>query len=117
MPANAGDSGSIPGLGRNPLEKEMATNFNSLAWEIPSTKESGRLQSKGLQTVGHNLVTEKQQQHYLYINRARVCSAPSPMEFFREEDWSGLPFSTPGDLPNPGIEKGQFCVCAFFFFF
>ena len=112
MPANAGDSGSIPGLGRNPLEKEMATNFNSLAWEIPSTKESGRLQSIGLQTVGHNLVTEKQQQHYLYINRACVCPAPSSMEFFREEDWSGLPFSTPGDLPNPGIEKGQF----FFFF-
>ena len=26
------------------------------------------------------------------------------MEFFRQEFWSGLPFYTPGDLPNPGIE-------------
>ena len=26
------------------------------------------------------------------------------MEFFRQEYWSGLPFPSPGDLPNPGIE-------------
>ena len=24
--------------------------------------------------------------------------------FFRQENWSGLPFPSPGDLPNPGIE-------------
>ena len=28
------------------------------------------------------------------------------MEFSRQEDWSGLPFPSPGDLPNPGIESG-----------
>ena len=27
--------------------------------------------------------------------------APQPMEFSRQEYWSGLPFSTPGDLLNP----------------
>ena len=26
------------------------------------------------------------------------------MRFSRQECWSGLPFSSPGDLPNPGIE-------------
>ena len=26
------------------------------------------------------------------------------MEFSRKEDWSGLPFPSPGDLPNPGTE-------------
>ena len=26
------------------------------------------------------------------------------MEFFRQEYWSGLPFSSPWDLPDPGIE-------------
>ena len=26
------------------------------------------------------------------------------MEFFRQEYWSGWPFSTPGDLPDPGIQ-------------
>jgi len=29
---------------------------------------------------------------------------PLFMEFTRQEYWSGLPFPSPGDLPNPGIE-------------
>ena len=29
------------------------------------------------------------------------------MEFSRQEFWSGLPFSFPGDLPNPGIKPGS----------
>ena len=28
------------------------------------------------------------------------------MEFSRQEYWSGLPFPSPGDFPNPGIEPG-----------
>ena len=32
--------------------------------------------------------------------------APLSMEFSKQEYWSGLPFLTPGDLPNPGIEPG-----------
>ena len=30
--------------------------------------------------------------------------APLSMGFSRQEYWSGLPFPTPGDPPNPGIE-------------
>ena len=30
--------------------------------------------------------------------------APLSTGFFRQESWSGLPFPTPGDLPDPGIE-------------
>ena len=30
--------------------------------------------------------------------------APLSIEFPRKDYWSGLPFSSPGDLPNPGIE-------------
>ena len=37
---NAGDLGSISGLGR-PLGKEMATHSSILAWKIPCTKETG----------------------------------------------------------------------------
>ena len=36
------------------LEKEMTSHSSILAWEIPWTKEPGRLQSMGSQTVGHN---------------------------------------------------------------
>ena len=32
--------------------------------------------------------------------------APLSTGFSRQEYWSGLPFPSPGDLPNPGIEPG-----------
>ena len=38
-PANAGDMGLIPGLGRS-MEKEMATHTSILAWEIPWTEKT-----------------------------------------------------------------------------
>ena len=38
LPANVGDVGSIP---EDPLEKEMATHSNILAWKIPCTEEPG----------------------------------------------------------------------------
>ena len=33
-----------------------------------------------------------------------ACQAPLSMGFSRQEYWSGLPFPSPGGLPNPGIE-------------
>ena len=33
--------------------------------------------------------------------------APLSMEFSRQEYWSGLPFSSPEDLPDPGTEPGS----------
>ena len=66
LPANAGDTGdvgSVPGSGRSPgvgngnllqyscLENSMDS---ILAWKIPWTEEPGRLQSLGLQRVGHD---------------------------------------------------------------
>ena len=38
----------------DPLEKEMATCSSTLAWKIPWSEEPGRLQSIGLQRVGHD---------------------------------------------------------------
>ena len=32
--------------------------------------------------------------------------APPSMEFSRHDYWSGLPFPSPGDLSNPGMEPG-----------
>ena len=33
-----------------------------------------------------------------------ACQVPLSMGFPRQEYWSGVPFSSPGDLPDPGIE-------------
>ena len=33
-----------------------------------------------------------------------ASQAPLSMEFFRQENWSGLPFPPPGDPPNPRTE-------------
>ena len=45
----------VQSLGQeDPMEKEMATHSSILAWRIPWTEEPGRLQSTGLQRVGHN---------------------------------------------------------------
>ena len=38
----------------DPLEKEMAIHSSTIAWKIPWTEETGRLQSMGSQKVGHD---------------------------------------------------------------
>ena len=53
---NAGDLGSIPGLGRHPGE-ENSNHSSILAWKIPWTREPGELQSPGLQGVRHDWAT------------------------------------------------------------
>ena len=57
-PHDAGNMGSIPGLGRS-LEKEMATRSSILDWEIPWSEKPGGLQSMGLQKR-HDLATKQQ---------------------------------------------------------
>ena len=49
----------------------MATQPSILAREIPWTEEPGRLQSMGLQTVGHDLATKQQQQQHLNKTRGK----------------------------------------------
>ena len=70
---NAGDPGSIPGLGRSPGEgngnpldpwvgkipwrRKWQSTAGLFAWKIPWTEEPGRLQPMGSQRVRHNWVT------------------------------------------------------------
>ena len=51
----------------DPLEKEVEILSSILAWEIPWTEETDRLQSMGSQRVGHDLVTKQQQCTYVYL--------------------------------------------------
>ena len=36
-----------------------------------------------------------------------ACQAPLSMGISRQEYWSGMPFPSPGDLPDAGIEPGS----------
>ena len=38
------------------------------------------------------------------------CTGSWSMGFSRQESWSGLPFPSPGDLPEPGIEPGSLAL-------
>ena len=45
---------------------------------------------------------------WLFATPWTVAYQPSPsMGFSRQEYWSGLPFPSPGGLPDPGIEPGS----------
>ena len=78
----------VRSIGReDPLEKEMATHSSILAWKIPWTEDPGRLQSKGSQS------------------RTRLS------DFTFTFHWSGLPFPSSGDLPNPDIEALCLLYC------
>ena len=57
-PANAGDPGSVPGSGRSPWQRVMATHPSILARRIPWTEKPGGPQSMGWQRVRHNLATK-----------------------------------------------------------
>ena len=72
----------IRSLGReDPLEKEMATQFNILTWRIPRREEPGRLQSMGLQSrTGLSDFT------FAFLNPVRGQGDPRPMTCFRSVD-------------------------------
>ena len=55
--------------------------------------------------VGGGLVTKSCPT--LAIPWGVACQAPLSMGFSRQEYWSGLPFPSPRDLPDPGIEPGS----------
>ena len=48
----------------DPLEKEMATHFSILAWEISWREEPGGLWSMGSHAVGQGLAIKQQQSSY-----------------------------------------------------
>ena len=58
--------------------------------------------------VSHSVASNSLQCHV-------ACQAPLSMEFCKQEYRSGLPFSSPGDLPDPGIEPTSLALAGEFF--
>ena len=74
----------------------MATYSSILAWRIPWTEEPGRLWSMKVKSLSRV---------QLFATTWIVARQASlSLRFSRQEYWSGLPFPSSGDLPNPGFE-------------
>ena len=71
---------------KDPLEKEIATHSNTLAWKIPWTEEPGRLQSMGLQRVRHNWATSL---HFLVkmLESPLDCKETKPVSPKGNQPW------------------------------
>ena len=83
----------VPTKGRTEREKGLEQSAGS--------KESGSF--RGLELEWKTL-----SRVWLFSNPWTIaCQDPLSMEFSRQEFWSGLPFPSPGDLPNLGTEPGS----------
>ena len=99
-------------LGSGGWGGECRTGSSLLYVGFPLVAESRCMCSVAPQHVGSSWwVSERVKS----LSRARLIATPwtvayqaSPsMGFSRQEYWSGLPFPSPGDLPDPGIEPGS----------
>ena len=113
--------------GEDPLEKEMVTHSSILAWRIPWTEESGRLQSMGSQEsdmtwrLNHQTTTTKVQYWFrgLFPNmlyeeaeftikydysplRRRPGFDPWIRKIFWRREWQSIPVFLPGEFMQPG---------------
>ena len=67
LPVNAGDSGSIPGLGRSP-GKGNGNPLQYSCWENCMDRGAWwAIVRGGLRNAEHDLVTKQQQQHFIII--------------------------------------------------
>ena len=126
LPVNAGnttDSSSVPWVGKIPWRRKWQPTPVFLLEE-----SHGQRSLTGYSQRGHKswtqLSTHAARQRLLTPSCPRHSSRPwgcrdeqdvlparqasLPMEFSRQEYWSGVPFLTPGDLLNSGIETVSF---------
>ena len=87
----------------DPLEKGMATHSSILAWEILWTEEPGRLQSMGLQRIGHDWVTKHIAHHHLPSHPLRPGSCLQRKPLWSHSQRTGKAFSSL-------LVSGKWCV-------
>ena len=83
----------IPGLRANYGRKGQVEAFRMAStYQYSKKKATPHLWDWKCKSVSHSAVPDF------------VCQPPLSMEFSRQGNWSGYPFPSPGDLPNPRIE-------------
>ena len=116
----------------DPLEEGMTTPSSILAWRIPKDRRAPWASVYGVAEswtwprdrragIIPDCISLAECWGSLWWKKVKSLSrvqlfmtpwtvayqAPPSMGFSRQEYWSGLPFPSPGDLPNPGIELGS----------
>ena len=98
---NGGDLGLIPGSGRSPGRRKWQPHSNILAWRIPWMEEPGRLQSVGLQRVGHDWATSLSFFLFNYVSMKMSVSYFVFIEVYLISNISGVQGSLV--LPPPPV--------------
>ena len=86
---------AMPAPGEQP--SLTATREKPTQQRRPSTAKNKEIFFKS-ETVSSSVVSDSLQPHGL---------EPLSLGFSKQEYWSGFPFPSPGDLPNPGIKSGS----------
>ena len=100
-----------------PIKGDFSSRGSLQRFTIPQLTAAGspnRLSSSNpYSKTYHHLLKWYESEWVKSLSRVRLFAtpwtvahqAPPPMGFSRQEYWRGLPFPSPGDLPNPGIES------------
>ena len=90
--------------------------LSSFPFLVSKTKRSSGQAITGFFLFLRVCVVSRSVVSYSATPRTVDRQAPLSMEFSRQEYWSGLPFHTPGDLPNPGIKPTSLVPLSSFYF-
>ena len=94
-----------------PLSMEF---FRQECWSKLPFPSSGNFPNPGIKprSLASQAVSFPSEPPGMHAKSLQPCLTPLSMGFSRQEYWSGLPFSSPGDPPNPGIKPGSLALQA-----
>ena len=88
---------------------KWCTQYPSKFWKLSSVHRTGKGQFSFQSQRKERKKKVKSLSHVQLLATPWTVAhqAPPSIGFSRQEYWSGLPFPSPGDLPNPGIETSS----------
>ena len=111
--------GSLPGSSVHGIFQARILEWVAISFSRRSSQPRDQSCLSSVSCIGRwDLHPQRHLESPYYITKVKVKSdsvspwavahqTPPSMGFFRQEYWSGLPFPSPGDLPDPGIEPGS----------
>ena len=95
---------AVPGILQARTLEWVAISFSSAwKWKV-KVKSLSRVQLFSTSYINHSKMLVPQSCLILCNSWTIARQTPLFMEFSRQECWSGLPFPSPGDLPNQGMK-------------